>query len=136
MGCTSCYNVYYSSVTTTSVLDACTGPYLFVGAISPSTSTTFLLGAIDTASVVLNHTVKNTPHYSKGVYWYLTSSYSFGFSNASNIAQQYSDVGSWETDYRLSWALDGNGGYRAGANLGLAGDSSNWKKSIYNCPGM
>jgi hypothetical protein len=117
------------------MINACSGPYLFVGAIS-SVSSTYLVGAFGSATEVLRQTALNTPHLSGGVYWYNTPGQSFGFLNGTDLQQQSADTGSSDAAYRLSWHVDGSsGGYRAGIYLGLNSDTT-WRKSIYNCPGM
>jgi hypothetical protein len=131
--CSICHSVTYSVATTASVLNACTGPFLFVGALY-SGATTFTLGAWGPVSEVLTTTVVNTPHLYNGVYWYFTDGTSFGFSLNPSVSQSSGDTGSTDPYYRLSWHLDGSsGGYRAGNVLGLNGDTT-YSKVIYNCP--
>ena len=133
-GCSVCFDSTYATPTTTSMINACSGPYLFVGAIS-SYSSTYLVGAFGSATEVQRQTALNTPHLSGGVYWYFTTGESFGFLNSTDLQQNSADVGSTSPASRLSWHVDQNaGGYRAGENMELNSDTT-WRKSIYNCPG-
>ena len=140
-GCSLCYNKFYGDRTTTSIIESCTGKWLFVGAVA-SDSSTFLLGAYGLASDVLTQTALNTPHLSNGVWWYFTPGQSFGFADTSVIRQSPADYADYpgtdiHTQSRLSWHLDQPfGGFRAGRNIFLNEDSSVWHKQIYNCPGL
>ena len=132
-GCSPCYSVSYSSMTSTANITTCAGPLLFVGARLDS-STTFLLGAFSTAQRVAEQTALDVTRLSNGVYWYLHSSKSFGFSGRPDIKQAPGDIASTMGHSRLSWNLDNElGGYRAGNDTNLSG-SNHWRKAIYNCP--
>jgi hypothetical protein len=131
--CSICLDTTYSQATTSAVINACTGPFLFVGALYSGFSY-FELGAWGPVSEVQTKTVLNTPHLYNGVYWYFTSSKSFGFSLNPSISQSSCDTQSTDPYYRLCWHLDGSsGGYRAGNVLSLNSDTS-YSKVIYNCP--
>lgn len=133
--CTVCYNTFYSGITTTAIINSCTGPYLFVGALAKGNAS-FQLGAYGLATDVQTQTTINTPHLSNGAWWYFTTSQSFGFADVSFIQQQQADVADSDPNSRLSWHLDLNvGGYRAGIYLNRNSDSTVWQKQIYNCPG-
>ena len=67
-------------------------------------------------SEVLTQTAVNSPVYRGGAYWYFTPSISFGFSPNNYVSQSGGDVYDGASDQRLSWHLDGGGGYRAGSN--------------------
>ena len=117
------------------MINACTGPYLFVGATLNYGVSPFYLGAFSSSAEILKQTALNSPHLSNGVYWYFTSGKSFGFLAGTNLEQDAADTVNTETEYRLSWHIDINvGGYRAGGNKGL-NDATRWRKYIYNCPG-
>ena len=82
------------------------------GLISGST---FIVIGCALCSQVLNQTVFNTPIFAGGAYWYFTPDYSIGFSPTADIAQLYGDVNDPNSNQRLSWHLNGDGGYRAGS---------------------
>ena len=130
LGCTTCYDVPYSSWTTASNITSCIGPNLFVGA-RLSNSSTFLLGAYDSADTIHKKTAVGTAHFSNGVYWYFVSNYSFGFLDSPDLFQNEADVGDTSSDSRLSWHLDLLvGGYRAGSHVDLNFNTS-FRKAIY-----
>ena len=131
-GCRACYSRLYSDPTTTSSLDSCAGPVLFVGARVDSSST-FTLGAYGHSVNVLSRTSINTPHLSNGVYWYLTPFSSFGFLRDNNLVQSSADIGLTFPESRLSWHLDQYvGGYRAGEAQPF---DASWWKAVYSCAG-
>ena len=134
-GCSVCYNVPYSTATSTADIIQCTGPTLFVGAMQYGASS-FLLGAFGSSSEIQTRTLQNVPHFSNGVNWYLTPGQSFGFLDSRASLDQNSADTRWDySESRLSWHLDTyNGGYRAGAYASLNDDTS-FMKSIFNCPG-
>lgn len=74
--------------------------------------------------MVFAPTVLNTPTLENGTYFYFTANRSMGFAPNSVIQQVFSDVENLSPcdagngDLRLSWALDGGGGYRAGCWTG------------------
>jgi hypothetical protein len=51
-----------------------------------------------------------------GVHWYNYGSNSFGFSLHSSISLNSADTEISVCNYRLSWHMQGSGGYRAGCN--------------------
>ena len=74
--------------------------------------------------MVFAPTVLNTPTLENGTYFYFTANMSMGFAPNAAITQVSSDVvnlspcDAGNGDLRLSWALDGGGGYRAGCWTG------------------
>ena len=74
--------------------------------------------------MVFAPTVFNTPTLENGTYFYFTANRSIGFAPNSAIHQVTSDIENLSPcdagngDLRLSWALDGGGGYRAGCWTG------------------
>ena len=134
-GCSVCYNVTYSTVTSTADIDQCIGPSLYVGAMRYGASS-FLLGAFGSSLEIQTRTELNKPHVFNGVNWYFTAEQSFGFLDIRASLNQYS--ADYQGDYsesRLSWHLDTySGGYRAGAYASLNSDTS-FMKAIFNCPG-
>ena len=138
--CSLCYEDGYLERTYPTHIVSCTGPVLFVGAqrlatwFWPWEAKTMYVGAFALASAVQRTTALNAPHLSNGVYWYFTPGKSFGFLSDTDLHQEPAeDTGTTNWNARLSWNLDGNGGYRAGSFF------SNHKpkqfgKFIYNCP--
>jgi len=65
---------------------------------------------------VLRHTSSSTEaHKANGVYWYFYPGNSFGFSRSARVDVAPYDCEHEDSEYRLSWLLDGrNGGYRIG----------------------
>ena len=69
---------------------------------------------------VLSETELNKPELRGASYWYFTPSVSFGFSDTPQVLQNKGDkwsliAGVQTSFYRMSWLLDGKGGYRLGA---------------------
>ena len=132
-GCSVCYERTYATFTVSADINECTGPYLFVGG-RETTSSSFILGAFDSSTVIHTQTPMNTPNLSNGVYWYFTAFKSFGFSRDATITQNAADNSSNDPESKLSWHLDlGDGGWRLGSILWL-NNANEYMKVIYNCP--
>lgn len=131
--CSPCLFADFSVSTASTDITGCSGPFLFVGAMLNG-ARNFQLGAFADKAQIQIPTPVNTPHLSNGVFWYMTSGYSFGFAATGSIDQNKADTGASNATSRLSWHLDnGIGGYRAGATVNIGyGD---YFKAIYNCPG-
>ena len=100
----------------------------FLTPLSPAAAATpasgyWTVAAGGQRSVVFAPTVINTPTLENGTYFYFTASRSMGVAPNSTINQVFSDTESLSPcdagngDLRLSWALDGGGGYRAGCEV-------------------
>lgn len=63
---------------------------------------------------VLSETELNQPKLIGDTYWYFTPNVSFGFSDLQQVLQNKGDIIFLSSNNRVSWLLDGNGGYRAG----------------------
>ncbi|KRX05580.1 hypothetical protein PPERSA_12758 [Pseudocohnilembus persalinus] len=88
------------------------------------------LGAIDKKSEVfqLSQSCKKARKSENGdIYWYFVEKKSFGFADNEQIQLKDGDFNTFGK--RISWKLNGEGGYRAGDNINLY-NSSNWKKII------
>jgi hypothetical protein len=74
----------------------------------------------------------NTPSLNadSGLYWYFTPSFSFGFATSSSISQAKGDTSNLADAARLSWNLDGTGGYRLGS-LYTAASLSGYSKYAF-----
>ena len=106
----------------------------FLTPLSPAAAATpasgyWTVAAGGQRSVVFAPTVLNTPTLENGTYFYFTANKSTGFAPNSDISQVFPDVtnvgkacAAGNGDLRLSWALDGGGGYRAGCSV-VAGSS-------------
>ena len=135
--CSLCYEDSYPKPTSSGDILSCAGPVLFVGAYTQPwwlwQTKKMYLGAFALASAVHRTTALNTPHLSNGVFWYFTPEKSFGFLRDTDLKQEPAeDTGTTNIEARLSWNLDGHGGYRVGDNHKESLYSS--KKLIYNCP--
>lgn len=78
---------------------------------------------------VVQPTAINSPMFVGSAYWYLTENLSFGFAPNSTINQNLGDIYDTSSPYRLSWHLNGFGGWRLGNLTNLDGDN-NYKKYI------
>jgi hypothetical protein len=126
-----CYFVPYADFTTTSIVKDCCSRFtsLLVAGFATSTSSTFLLGAYAASASICLDTVTNSPNGINGVFWYLTSSKSFGFADSATIVQSTADTQAGTM--RLSWHLDQmDGGYRVGSTVGLNSNTV-YYKAIY-----
>ncbi|CAF1097323.1 unnamed protein product, partial [Brachionus calyciflorus] len=134
LGFTLIYDQFYSHATTSLELDniknqcninsiLCVG-----GGLVNSTILDVVSCAI--CRSVLTPTELNKPDYVGSAYWYMTSPYCFGFSPVYNISQDLADNIDIENPLRLSWHLDGNGGWRIGKVMHLNSDQS-YKKYIF-----
>ena len=63
------------------------------------------------------------------MWWYRTSSYSFGFSPTQDVSQYRADALQPRDERRLSWHLQGDGGWRAGGVCDLNGQTA-WRKVV------
>ena len=84
---------------------------------------------------MLKDTPINRPHEYNGVDWHLTEKKPFGFAPAGcEVAQDFADALDSQGEFRLSWHLDGNDGYRAG-NIIPDADAEDWlfrwRKMLY-----
>ncbi|KAH3743801.1 hypothetical protein Pelo_14801 [Pelomyxa schiedti] len=64
----------------------------------------------------------------RGAYWYFVEGVAFGFAPTSRVCLSFSDCCGDDGDRRLSWLLNGAGGWRSGPNT-LVSDNS-WLKLI------
>ena len=137
-GFLKCFDQPYSWPTTSSDLAGCMAyEFVFVGAKSSSSSSTFALGAFGTSNVFTVPFSTDTAYYdSGGAYWFrcYPQPYNcFGFASSSRVTLLGGDYGEGSDDCasRLSWNLDqSTGGYRVGCIIQLWYDST-WRKVIY-----
>ena len=62
-----------------------------------------------------------------GVYWYHYCHYSFGFTQHNKIKLNDADSMDDYGEYRLSWRVNGSGGYRLGNNKKLTKSDQYYK---------
>ena len=125
------YEAPYSAATHSLDLDSLPehAEWVFVGAREAG-STAVSLGAFGRREEVLRPTAQNKPHKHNDVWWYRTDNYSFGFAPSPDISQYRADSLYPRDDRRLSWHLQGDGGWRAGANCDLNSETP-WRKLIF-----
>jgi len=121
-----CFRAPYSDKTTSAVFDTCKGSKILVASKKKNTDTLALM-AICQRSVVTKQTEQNVTIEDNGVYWYHWKK-SFGFSDSQKIQLDSADT--LEGDKRLSWHLNGSGGYRSG-NVRDLNSSNEWEKLLF-----
>merc|ERR1719471_2337888 len=107
------------------------GMALLVGARRAG-SDTLALAAMGHAEIVTAVTTGNATRLHNGVWWYYRPGRSMGYAPNSSVifGDDIVDKSHPDCPYRLSWRLDGFGGWRAGASLGLNW-LSEWEKVIF-----
>ena len=103
--------------------------WVFVGAREAG-STSVALGAFGRRDEVLKRTSDNKPHKHNDVWWYRTDGYSFGFAPSPDVSQYRADSLYPRDERRLSWHLQGDGGWRAGGVCDLNGETP-WRKLFF-----
>ena len=133
-GYSTVYEVVYSSMTTSSIINnirnSCTATStLCYGCYSSSNSNNLLTVACGRCLDVTNNTVKNSPNYINGVYWYYTESTSIGFSSLNDITQNTCDNNNGVSPgKKICWHLEQNvGGWRCGSATTLNYDTTYYK---------
>jgi hypothetical protein len=135
-GYTTVYDVPYSSATTDLIINniknACTSSTsLCYGCYNPNNPNTLLVVACGRCLDILTNTIRNSPYYFNGVYWYFTSSWSIGYSSLNDITQNSCDNNDGNSpDKKVCWHLGGSGGWRCGSDT-LLNDSNLFKKIIF-----
>jgi hypothetical protein len=81
---------------------------------------------------VTTQTLTNQPQKYGAVYWYFTENQSFGYAPNSTITQNSADNYDENSNFRLSWHLQGNGGWRLGNVTSLNSDTNYYKKAYIN----
>lgn len=71
---------------------------------------------------IVSDTTLNQPVFHGAAYWYLTDTYSFGFSDVNTINQFLVDLLDMSDPYKLSWHLTGGPGYRVGTTISTGND--------------
>ena len=97
-------------------------------------STMFIVAAMGHRNDVLYNCYSTTTckHVANGVAWYYSTSYSWGFADGSDSVQRsICDISGINSNKRLCWHTNGNGGYRCGSATNL-NSSSSYEKVIYH----
>lgn len=140
-----CYFAPYSEATTSSSFDSCPPSddyFIFVGASQDhSVNASASLGAFAPSSILHTETTSQSIAYRPSnleddsnytVYWYNVPGYSFGFSSIDDIllTPGQGDQAVWNAKSRLSWNLDGSGGYSVGEIRGTITSDDIWYKLV------
>jgi len=88
------------------------------------------VAAMGNADVITAERDEDTTRLHNGVHWYCRRTISVGFAPSEVVALRFADVHDWSCPLRLSWLLDGNGGWRAG-NACYLPNSSEWEKVMF-----
>lgn len=125
-GWTLCYDQNYAHPVTTAEVQGCgLRTHVLVGAKASAGAATLLLLAAGLSGNALRPTSSTSVAYlENGAYWYHMEGRSVGFAESSVIKLDHADA---EARYascaeRLSWHLQGSGGFRAGCSLPLMDD--------------
>jgi len=128
-GWTKFYEAPYSSATVTANIRPRAGDCLLWGASKENPPVTLAIAAFGNRKKVEN----DVPLWDNEVYWYTEYGSSAGFSATGDVVTEPGDTGLYDCRGRLSWLLNGQGGYRAGCTDEL--DNSNqWRKLVFYGP--
>ncbi|CAF0991711.1 unnamed protein product [Brachionus calyciflorus] len=123
LGFTLIYDQYYSHATTSAELDNIKSQCLVnsILCVAGGLVNTDILQLVSCANChsLLTPTELDKPVFVGSAYWYRTQYSSFGFSPVYFIYQSSADYTDFENPLRLSWHLDGGGGWRLDYISGL-----------------
>lgn len=131
-GWTKHFDAPYSSPTTVGMMRPGSGDCLLWAAGRGNPPKTFAIAAFGSRDLIET----SVPLWHNNVYWYTEFGLSGGFSMAGDVvvdAEDPGDNGLFDCTGRMSWLLNGKGGYRAGCTANL-GTSSEWRKYVYFGP--
>lgn len=139
-GCVPCYEATYESATNSKDITSCTGPFLFVG-MQEEVMPVLKVGALSSVDVFRTESSRSAPYLSNGVYWHFMKGCSFGFKAVEydhNFTEEECRELFARTKDDVSWDIDQSVGC---TSLGDSKpqstvDTSNFKKHVYNCPGV
>ena len=129
------YRRPYSHATSEEEIRAAVDGYgsMLVGAKASSGETLELCAAGEVGKVLKPTHSRYDFHEENGAHWYFWEGKAFGFSKGKQVDLFWADVCQFQGDDRLSWVLDGRGGWRVGKTFLY--DSSeaihSWEKVIY-----
>jgi hypothetical protein len=110
----------YSHATRLKELDPGQGTWMIVGAREAGSDQMILAATAKREDVLRRTCGQKETHLANGVYWYCWEGKSFGFAGNADIELGTGDTSSAGGDeHRLSWHIDGNGGWRAGSRKQL-----------------
>jgi len=115
-GWTLVYHQPYSHSTTESEIRAAASGYshVLVGAKRVGSKELELCAAGRTPALLTHTTGRYDLREENGAYWYMWPGKAFGFSQAKQVDLFWADVCQTESESRLSWVIDGRGGWRVG----------------------
>ncbi|KAH3761161.1 hypothetical protein Pelo_7012 [Pelomyxa schiedti] len=124
------YKEPYSHHTTPQNVDPGRGDWILVASQKVG-SKVLSLAAVGRRSHVCTKTTSpsQASEEHRGVFWYFMDGRSFGFATTRTISLGTADTCDDGGDKRLSWHIDGNGGYRSGTTKDL-NDSGEWTKIV------
>mmetsp|Transcript_118905 Transcript_118905/g.236946 ORF Transcript_118905/g.236946 Transcript_118905/m.236946 type:complete len:550 (-) Transcript_118905:198-1847(-) len=134
LGWTVHYNEPYCKATRAEDFDAVPlGATMLIAAIVEGTKTvgTFEVAAVASREAALCHTGRKAVQHN-GAWWYFDPGKAFGFAADADIERHRGGADTAHGGERLSWHLDGNGGYRAGWTEHLNADNV-WRKVALYC---
>jgi hypothetical protein len=136
-GLPTLYDMPYSHATKADGLRAAVGAsgctHVVVAAARAGAGGALAVAAAGEAAVVLARAAKNETLVSHGAHWYCRTGRGFGFAGSGDVdprRRPLADKAHPDDPLRLSWQLDGAGGYRAGAACDLGG-SNGWRKLVW-----
>ena len=91
--------------------------------------TAFILCAIAAPREVFRATTGNESHEVSGAHWYCCAGKSMGFAPNHSISLSPADTKDESDTRRLSWHINGSGGWRVGSKTGLNG-SAEYRKVV------
>lgn len=94
----------------------------------PTGSDTLSVVACGDCFSIITDTLLNQPVFHGAAYWYMTNTYSFGFSDVSSITQNPADQFDMTDQYKMSWNLNGGPGSRVGTKIS---NGSDFKKYVF-----
>jgi hypothetical protein len=134
--CSVCVDVPYSHPTTSTEIESCKsqGNFIAVAARQGDASTLSVVAGTYSSELTQTSSSSTAAGPQNGAYWYYIPGQSFGFAGTSQILLNSADTMAIYEDCqdRLSWHLDGAGGWNAGCNTYLNSDTI-WRKLIYSC---
>eukprot|EP00873_Tetraselmis_striata_P039448 jgi/Tetstr1/459712/TSEL_005065.t1 len=129
------YRQPYSHPTSMAEICACTANYshVLVAAKHNSSSELELCAAGECSRVLQPTNGRYDFHEENGAHWYCWNGKAFGFSRGKQVDLFWADVCQFEGDNRLSWVLDGRGGWRVGKTFLYDASEAihTWEKVMY-----
>jgi hypothetical protein len=132
-GLTTLYDEPYSHATDITALravaDAVLCTHVVVAAGRAGDMGPLQVAAVGARVAVLGWTAGDETRVSHGTHWYCCEGKSFGFAPTGDVKLSSADSSHQDDPLRLSWHLDGRGGWRAGDVCSILG--SDWRKFMW-----